>query len=117
MYRRQGVLPDVSEAVIERIEFGDRLPAFASVALGPGGSLWVRELKSPLEAAGPGALVSAPDMGGRDWTVLDDGGRLLGSVSFPIDFQPIAVLDDTFYGVAVDEFGTESVRAFRVITQ
>ena len=117
MYQRQGVPPDIVESVIDRMELAERLPAFASVALGPRGSLWVQEVRRPLQAAGPGALVSATEMGGRDWTVLDEDGRLLGSVSFSIDFQPLTFVNDTFYGVGVDEFGTESVRAFRVMTQ
>lgn len=117
MYRRQGLPDEISQTVISRMEFAGALPAFASVALGPQGSLWVQEFVAPSQALGSRVRVSIQDMGGRSWSVLDEDGQLLGSVSFPIDFEPVRAVGDVLYGVGIDDLGTESVRAFRVVTE
>lgn len=117
MYRRQGVPSQISEQVVGAMEFAVHLPALASVAFGPAGSLWVQHFEAPSEAGGERIRVFVEDMGSTDWTVFDGQGHLMGTVSFPVDFRPLQAVGDRFYGVARDELGVQSVRAFRITTE
>jgi hypothetical protein len=117
LYSNERLPLQLIDSVVSRIEYGERLPAFASVAFGPLGSLWVQEIRTPIEPVGSAALVSPGAMGGREWSVVDREGHLLGRLTFPVDFQPIVTVDTTFYGVATDAYGTQSVRAFQVVIQ
>lgn len=37
--------------------------------------------------------------------------------SLEFDFRPVRVVDDTFYGIARDEFDVQTVSVFRVATR
>ena len=117
MYRRQGVPDAAASAVIDGMEFADTLPAFASLAFGPEGSLWVQEFSAPDgDGSGP-RRVLLEDMGSTAWGVFDRGGEYLGRVRFPTDFRPTRALGDRFYGIARDALDVETVKVFRVETQ
>ncbi len=117
MYRTQGIPPNVSEEVIARMEFADRLPVVADIMFGPRDTLWVREFTPPDEFADDRVRVSVQDMGALNWRVLDSTGRYLGDVSFPVDFRPTRVIGDRFYGVSRDELDVPTVQVFRVVTE
>lgn len=115
MYRTQGVPPQAYEALISAMEFADYFPAFASVAFGPAGSLWVQNLLSDDELSAQGATVAVLDMGSTEWGVFDADGRYLGTVAFPGTFQPVRVIGDRFFGIARDDFDVQSLKVYRVV--
>ena len=117
MYRIQGIPPEVSEEVIDRMEFAADLPALASVTFGPYGSLWVQELTPPDQFQDGRVRFSVQDMGSLDRGVFDDAGQYLGVVRFPVDFRPTRVVGDRFYGISRDELDVQTVRVFRVSTE
>lgn len=117
MYRSQGVPPRLSEEVIDRMEFAEYLPALAAVSFGPYDSLWVQGFTPPDEFEDGRVRVLVQDMGSLEWGVFDCTGLYLGTVAFPIDFRPIWVVDDKFYGIARDEFDVQTVSVVRVVTQ
>lgn len=116
MYRGQGVPRQVSEEVISRMEFAEHLPALAAVAFGPFDSLWVQGFTPPDEFEDTRVRFSVQDMGSLDWGVFDAEGQYLGVVRFPVDFHPVRVVEDRFYGIARDELDVPTVRVFRVLT-
>lgn len=117
LYRSQGVPPPLSEEVVDRMEFAQDLPALAAVTFGPYDSLWVQEFTPPDEFEDGRARVSVQDMGSLEWGVFDAAGQYLGVVTFPVDFRPIRVVGDRFYGIARDELDVQTVRVFRVLTE
>lgn len=116
MYRKQGVPAQVSQAVIDRMGFADYFPTFTSLALGPRMSLWVRMLRSTEALVAQGRMVAVKDMGSRTWGVFGADGHYLGTVTFPVDFQPVRVVGDRFYGISRDDLDVQSVEVFRVVT-
>ncbi len=117
MYTRQGIPAAAREAVIDRMEFADRLPALTSVIFGPNDSLWVRHFVAPSTSERGRTRVLVEEMGSTDWSVFDATGHYLGDVSFPTDFTPVQVVDDRFYGVVFNEHDVQSVRSYRVVTE
>ncbi len=114
--RQQGAPPQAIEALMQRYEFADFFPAFATLALGPNGSVWVQHFRSGDELAGEGETFDIQDMGSPDWGVFDADGRYLGTVTFPGRYQPIRAMGDLFYGVARDELDVQTLKVYRVIT-
>lgn len=115
MYEVQGVPPEVVGNVLDAMEFSDDFPAFASLALGPAGSLWVQRFRSEEERGTHGYEVFVEDMGSRMWEVFDSEGRYLGPVTFPADFQPTGFVADRMYGIARDLLDVQRVQAYRVL--
>jgi len=115
MYRRQGVPSQISDQVVRAMEFAPDLPAFASIAFGPAGSLWVQHFEAPSESEGERVRVFVEDMGSTDWSVFDRQGHLMGVVSFPVEFRPLQAVGDRFYGIARDDLDVQSVKAFRIV--
>lgn len=114
--RQQGAPPEAMEALSQIYQIGDHFPAFASLALGPQGSLWVQRVRSGDELAGEDETFDVQDIGSTEWGVFDAEGRYLGTVTFPGRYQPIRAIGDLFYGVARDELDVQSLKVYRVIT-
>jgi hypothetical protein len=114
---QQGVPPDAMEALLQQYQFADYFPAFASLALGPEGSVWVQDLRSGTELGGEGQPFDIQDLGSTEWGVFDADGRYLGTVTFPGRYQPIRAIGDRFYGVARDEMDVQSLKVYRVVTR
>lgn len=115
MYRKQGLPASVIQTVIGRMQFAEYFPVFASLTLGPQGSLWVQTLLTGQEIAAQGAAIAARDMGSRKWEVFGADGHYLGSVTFPAKFEPMSVVGDRFYGVAKDALDVETVQVYQVV--
>jgi hypothetical protein len=105
------------EALLQQYQFADYFPAFASLALGPEGSVWVQDLRSGTELGGEGQPFDIQDLGSTEWGVFDANGRYLGTVTFPGRYQPIRAIGDRFYGVARDEMDVQSLKVYRVVTR
>jgi len=114
--RQQGAPPQAIEALPQIYQIGDHFPAFASLALGPEGSLWVQNIRSGDELAGEDETFDVQDLGSNEWGVFDAEGRYLGTVTFPGRYQPIRTMGDLFYGVARDELDVQSLKVYRVVT-
>jgi len=104
------------DAYVNSIQFADNYPLFASLALGPGGSIWAQQVRSGEEVAGgKEGTFDAQDLGSTAWDVFDAEGRYLGVVTFPGRYQPVRVVGDRFYGVARDDLDVQTVKVYRVI--
>jgi hypothetical protein len=115
--RQQGAPPQAVEAFLAQATFADSYPAFASLALGPAGSVWVQRIRSGQELAGEEGTFDIQDLGSTEWSVFDAEGRYLGLVTFPGKYQPIRSMGDRFYGIARDELDVQSLKVYRVITE
>lgn len=111
----QGAPPAAVDEVMQVVSVADTYPAFASLALGPRGSLWVQHERTGGDLAAGDADFDPRDLASPFWSVFDADGRYLGDVAFPQRFQPLRVRGDRFYGVARDEFDVESLAVFRVL--
>jgi hypothetical protein len=110
-----GAPPAALDAYVNSIQFADNFPLFASLAFGPGGSIWAQRVHSGEEiASGEEGTFDAQDLGSTDWDVFDAEGRYLGVVTFPGRYQPVRVVGDRFYGVARDDLDVQTVKVYRV---
>lgn len=55
-------------------ELADHYPAFASLLVGPGGSLWVQRFRTGDDLAGAEGVFDPQDMGSSEWDVFDGEG-------------------------------------------
>ena len=111
-----GAPPAALDAYINSIQFADDYPTFASLALGPEGSIWAQRLRSGEElTGGKEGSFDVQDLGSTDWDVFDAEGRYLGVVTFPGRYQPVRVVGDRFYGVARDDLDVQTVKVYQVI--
>jgi len=78
--------------------WAELLPAFSEFIVDRSGRLWVREAHWQ-DAIGAGSLSDIPAVPSR-WSVFDRGGRWLGDVSMPTDFQPFDIGTDYVAGKA-----------------
>jgi hypothetical protein len=112
-----GVPPSLLPQLRSFVHFGEYIPAFASLQVGPRGTLWVQHLKT---AAGltPEQLEQfnpQEDLGAPDWDVFDADGRFLGVVTMPERFQPRLFKGDVIYGVWRNELDVQFVTRFSVL--
>lgn len=114
--QRGGAPPEAIQAFLQQVQFADHYPAFASLLVGPRGSVWVQRIRSGDELAGEEGEFSAQDIGSPEWEVFDAQGRYLGVVTFPGKFQAQRAVGDRFYGVARDEMDVQSVKVYRIVT-
>lgn len=114
---RERILRDTPDIAAEQLaanlaalQFPERGPALAGLMVAPGGDVWVRWAK-PVRAMDTGALLigSAEAFGGRDWDVLDRGGRLKARVRLPEGFSPRRFSGDWMCGILSDDLGIETV--------
>lgn len=77
---------DLAKGVPQRMDMtsGGRLIAqFATLALGPPGSVWVQNVHSGNELAGEEGTFDVQDLASTECGVFDNEGRYLGAVTFP----------------------------------
>ena len=98
------------------ISFGEHIPAFANIQLGPMGSIWVQHIRSleNLSAEERESFNVLEEMGAPDWDVFDAEGRFLGAVRMPDRFAPRVFVDDLLYGVWRDELDVQYVVRLRI---
>ena len=91
--------------------FAEFYPAFASVQMGPQGSMWVQHIQSPstLSEEELASWNLLEDIGSRDWDVFDAEGRFLGAVTMPPRFAPRIIVDNEIYGVWRDDLDVQYV--------
>jgi hypothetical protein len=113
-YTRHGVPPNVAQQLLENVSFADHYPAYATMAAGPDGTLWVQRIRSAAQVVGSGASFSIDDVGSAEWEVFDAEGRYLGVVTFPVGFRPVRFHGDWVIGVWKDDMDIEYVMRLRV---
>jgi hypothetical protein len=107
LWADQGLPPQAMEMMSQALSFADHYPAYANIMGGPEGTLWVQGVQTPDELASQGQTFDIQDLGSATWEVFDAQGRLLGTVSMPGRFTPLAFIDDAFYGVLRDELDVQ----------
>jgi len=114
--RRDGLPGPQIELLAKAVRFADQWPAFADVLGGPDGTVWVQRVSPPQDLhVATGAI--GFDIGARTWDVFDAGGRFLGSVTTPPDFDAIAFRNDRLFGIQRDSLGVQYVLRLRVVKQ
>lgn len=111
-----GVPPEALAQLRTMVHFGDVFPAFASIASGPVGTIWVQHIQAASELS-EDELESynlIEDAGARDWDVFDAEGRLLGVISMPPRFAPRVFRGDKIYGVWRDDLDVQYVVRLRI---
>lgn len=107
MWEDQGMPPQALDMMSNALGFAEFYPAFANLLGGPEGTLWVQHIQTPDEVAEQGGTFNIQDMGGADWEVFDDQGRLLGTIQMPPRFTPLMFQDDSIWGILRDEFDVQ----------
>ena len=112
-----GVPPSLLPQLRSFVHFGEFIPAFSSLQVGPGGTLWVQHLQS---AAGltPEQLEQfnvQEDLGAPDWDVFDADGRFLGVVTMPPQFQPRLFHGERIVGVWRNDLDVPFVMQLRIV--
>lgn len=103
----QGLPGGVVDQVISGQDFAESYPAFASLLVGPEGTLLVQRIRTGEELGGPG--FDMQDLGSSEWEVFDAEGRYLGVVTMPERVQPMLIRDDAIYGLARGDFDVQTV--------
>ncbi|MGD2071684.1 MAG: hypothetical protein PVI57_23670, partial [Gemmatimonadota bacterium] len=113
----QGAPPQAVEMMLSGATFADSYPFFASLLVGPEGTLWAQRVRTGDELTGGAeeATFDPQDLGSTVWDVFDAEGRYLGEVEFPGRFQPLRVHGDRIYGVGRDAMDLQSLVAFDVV--
>lgn len=107
LMEEQGLPAAVVDQVISGQDFAESYPAFASLLVGPDGTLWVQRIRTGEELGGSGFDVQ--DLGSSEWEVFDADGRYLGVVSIPERVQPMLIREDEIYGLARDDLDVQTV--------
>lgn len=115
LFERQGVPPMARQQILQSVEFADHYPAYAALAAGPDGTLWVQHIQSAERVAAAGGSFSAEDVGAPEWDVFDADGRFLGVVSFPDRFRALRFVADRVYGVWRNEMDVQHVLRLRIV--
>ncbi len=112
-----GVPPEALAQFRNMVHFGDVFPAFATIASGPAGTIWVQHIQAASELSEEEleAYNLIEDAGARDWDVFDSEGRLLGVISMPPRFAPRIFRGDKIYGVWRDELDVQYVVRLRIV--
>jgi hypothetical protein len=113
---QQGAPPQAVDMMLSRATFAEYYPLFASLLVGPDGTLWAQRIRTGDELAGGAEGTFDPqDLGSTVWDVFDPEGRYLGELEFPGKFQPLRVHENRIYGVARDELDVQSLKGFEVV--
>ena len=109
LWEDAGVPPQVIPQLRSIINFAEFYPAYASMQMGPGGTIWVQHIQSP-SALSDEELAEfnfVEDIGSKDWDVFDGEGRLLGVVTMPPRFAPRVIVGTKIYGVWRDDLDVQ----------
>jgi len=117
LWTAAGVPPQALPQLRQIINFGEFYPAFASIQIGPGGTIWVQHIQSPSELSEEelAAFNMIEDMGAKDWDVFDPEGRFLGVVTMPPRFSPRVIVDNKIYGVFRDDLDVQYAMRLRIV--
>jgi len=107
LMEEQGLPAGVVDQVVSGQDFAESYPAFASLLVGPDGTLWVQRIRTGDELGGPG--FDMQDLGSSEWEVFDADGRYLGVVTMPERVQPMLIRDEAIYGLARDDLDVQTV--------
>ena len=101
--RTNEVRQRVRQALRERPPAPPTMPAFApEIRIDEVGNLWVRQYNRPKDKV-------------PRWTVFDQDGVLLGSLTFPVAFSPLDIGADYILGVWRDADDVEHVRMYELV--
>lgn len=107
--RLEGRPPEQKAAMMRPVDamleagLPDRVPAYSTLLLDPGGHLWVGEYRFELNR-------HPPDR----WVIFDREGRLVSLVRTPPGFELMAVAEDRVYGRATDELNVQYVVGYAI---
>lgn len=113
-WEQAGMPPQAMDMMGQALHFADYYPAYANLFGGPEGSVWVQGVQSPQDVRESGATFDLQDIGGPEWEVFDDEGRLLGAVRMPHRFTPLLFRGDHIYGVLRDDLDIQYAARMRV---
>ena len=91
-----------------------RRPAYTGIVTSDNGRTWVEDY-CPGQLGLGVAYMGRMRVPARDWLVFSDEGVLIATARTPAGFRPITVRKGMVWGVYVDEFDVESVRAYEVV--
>ncbi len=114
LWREQGMQPEALQVMSQALQFADFYPAYANILGGPDHTLWVQAIQTPDEIREAGGTFNIQDMGSATWQVFDDSGRLLGTLTMPPRFTPLAFIHGDLYGVMRDELDVQYVTRMTV---
>jgi hypothetical protein len=109
-----GVPPAAMDQLMAGVTFGDFYPAFSNLLGGPGGTLWVQQVRSGRQMLEAGGSFDVQDIGAPNWDIFDREGRYLGTQRLPDRFQPVRVRDRHIYGVWRDDLDVQHVVRLRI---
>jgi len=117
LWTEAGVPPQAIPQLRQIIHFAEFYPAFASIQMGPGGTMWVQHIQSPTELSEEEleAFNFIEDIGAKDWDVFDVEGRFLGVVTMPPRFSPRVIVEDKIYGVFRDDLDVQYAVRLRIV--
>lgn len=113
-WKKAGMPPQAMEMMTRALSFADHYPAYANLFGGPDRTLWVQGVQSPESVRERGASFDLHDIGGPDWEVFDERGRLLGTVRMPARFTPLLFRGDHIYGVLRDDLDGQYAARMRL---
>ncbi len=116
LFEEQAVPPTFIGRLLERVSFGETLPAFIQIQMGPQGSIWVQHVRAVSDL--PDDQIDASnfleEFGSPSWDVLDRGGRYLGVVTMPDRFAPRVIVENKIYGVWRDDLDVQYIVRLRI---
>lgn len=116
LFEDQGVPPTFIGRLLERVSFGETLPAFVQIQMGPQGSIWVQHVRAVSDL--PDDQIDASnfleEFGSPSWDVLDREGRYLGVVTMPDRFAPRVIVENKIYGVWRDDLDVQYIVRLRI---
>lgn len=122
-FRRQidqagaAVPPGMAEQIMDALDFGEFLPAFAGIVAGSDGEIWVQHIQAVTELSEEEleSFDVLQDLGAPEWDVFDADGKYLGVVTMPRRFSPRLFRGDHVYGVWRDELDVQYVLRLKVV--
>ncbi len=109
-----GATPSWLEMMRASTHVGDFVPAFARIAAGPEGTIWVQRVRTVTDLLEE----EQPDFahpGAPEWDVFDSAGRFLGVVTMPPRFTPTEFRGNKIYGVLRDESDISYAVRLRIV--
>jgi hypothetical protein len=122
-FRRQidqagaAVPPGMAEQIMDALDFGEFMPAFAGIVAGSDGAMWVQHIQAVTELSEEEleSFDVLQDLGAPEWDVFDADGRYMGVVTMPRRFSPRLFRGDYVYGVWRDELDVQYVLRLKVV--
>ncbi len=113
---------------VERAEYRDRLESLISpdslamvqdLRVDPDGNIWLEMYRPPgfdarRTARERGASIES---GPSPWVVIDEAGRLLGTVMTPAGLEILEIGRDYILGIAYDEFTVQYIRRYPLLKE